>query len=899
MTQFLIGLWNANGLAKHNQDIQHFLSTHKIDIMLVSETHFTDRSYFKVPNYQCYYTLHPDNTAHGGSAVLIRKQIKHYELPKYEEDYLQATTVVVEDWAGPLTISAVYCPPRHNISHQQFSMFFNTLGPRFLSGGDYNAKHQLWGSRLANPRGRNLLTCMNGGNLNHFSTGEPTYWPTDIQKTPDLLDFFVTKGISHNYLNIASSLDLSSDHSPVILTASSTVLKRESPPILCNKRTDWARFRYIFNDLITLKVPLKTAEDINNAVETFNSAVQTSAWRSTPRVTTNTDTHVNYPVYIKQKIAEKRRLRRVWQNSRNQVDKTNLNRATQQLKRMLKEVKNEWFQEFTSNLSPTEASNYSLWKVTKTIKQPQTPIPPIRKTDGSWAKSSFDKAETFASYFANVFKPNPAENNYDNSEEIQEYLDAPNQLSLPISPFKPSEVKLIINSLRGNKAPGYDLITGQVLKELPRKGIVFLTLIFNAILRLEYFPLQWRLAQIVVVLKPGKPPNQTSSYRPISLLPVTSKVFEKLFLKRLLPIIRERDLIPDHQFGFRQEHSTIQQVHRIVDVIRQALESKQYCSAAFLDVRQAFDKVWHLGLLYKLKCLLPHPYYSVLKSYLCNRYFQIKYQDVTTSLHGIQSGVPQGSVLGPLLYILFTYDIPIYPGITLATFADDTALLSTHDNPVQASQELQIGLNYLAIWLKLWRIKVNEGKSTHITFTLNFQTCPTVILNNINLPEQTEVKYLGMHLDRKLTWRSHIWNKRLNLNMKYYKMAWLLGEKSHLSAENKLLLYKVVLKPVWTYGIQLWGTASNSNIEIIQRFQSKTLRKILQAPWYVRNSVIHKDSNIPLVQEEVTRFSKSYLNKLENHSNYLAVNLLDNSNSVYRLQRANVLELPFRFPDNI
>src|SRR5436190_23063984 len=112
MTQFLIGLWNANSLAKHNQDIKLFISTHKLDIVLISETHFTDRSFFKVPNFQCYFTLHPDNIAHGGSAVLIRKQIKPYELPKFQEDYLQATSVVVEDWAGPLTITAVYCTTR-------------------------------------------------------------------------------------------------------------------------------------------------------------------------------------------------------------------------------------------------------------------------------------------------------------------------------------------------------------------------------------------------------------------------------------------------------------------------------------------------------------------------------------------------------------------------------------------------------------------------------------------------------------------------------------------------------------------------------------------------------------------------------------------------------------------
>jgi hypothetical protein len=112
-------------------------------------------------------------------------------------------------------------------------------------------------------------------------------------------------------------------------------------------------------------------------------------------------------------------------------------------------------------------------------------------------------------------------------------------------------------------------------------------------------------------LKPGKPPNELISYRPISILPIVSKVFEKLLLQRLLPIVEIKRLIPNHQFGFRQRHSTLEQTHRDVKKINEALENKQYCSAAFLDISQAFDKVWHTGLLYKLKRSLPLNYFLI------------------------------------------------------------------------------------------------------------------------------------------------------------------------------------------------------------------------------------------------------------------------------------------------
>ena len=124
-----------------------------------------------------------------------------------------------------------------------------------------------------------------------------------------------------------------------------------------------------------------------------------------------------------------------------------------------------------------------------------------------------------------------------------------------------------------------------------------------------------------MILKPGKNPNDITSYRPISLLPILSKIIENIFLKGLTPIIDESNLIAYHQFGFRQENGTIDQAHRLVYKINNDLESKRYCSAAFIDISQAFDKAWHRVLLYKLKRALPHPEYTLLKSYLTDRTF--------------------------------------------------------------------------------------------------------------------------------------------------------------------------------------------------------------------------------------------------------------------------------------
>jgi hypothetical protein len=139
----------------------------------------------------------------------------------------------------------------------------------------------------------------------------------------------------------------------------------------------------------------------------------------------------------------------------------------------------------------------------------------------------------------------------------------------------------------------------------------------------------------------------------------------------------------------------------------------------------------------------------------------------------------------------------------------------------------------------------------------------------VQIPQENHVKYLGLHLDRRLTWHTHIFSKRKQLGLSLTKMYWLLGRKFKLSINNKLLIYKVILKPIWTYGIQIWSTTSNSSIEILERFQSKVLRLIVDVPWYVSNSIIRNDLRIPTVKEEISRFSSHYNVRITVHPNDL------------------------------
>lgn len=227
MAQILkIGIWNANGLAQHAQEIKTFLLHNNIDIMLISETHFTQKSYFTIPNFNVYHTNHPDGTAHAGTAIIIRRNIKHYEREEYQQENIQATSVVIQEHSSELTLSSIYCPPKHNNKTKDFEHFFQTLGNTFLVGGDFNSKHVQWGSRLTNVKGRELIATMKRNNLNYLSTGQPTYWQTDRRKKPDIIDFCITKGLDKRKFLVESSLDLTSDHTPIIVTLYAQIQKK-------------------------------------------------------------------------------------------------------------------------------------------------------------------------------------------------------------------------------------------------------------------------------------------------------------------------------------------------------------------------------------------------------------------------------------------------------------------------------------------------------------------------------------------------------------------------------------------------------------------------------------------------------------------------------------------------
>lgn len=171
-------------------------------------------------------------------------------------------------------------------------------------------------------------------------------------------------------------------------------------------------------------------------------------------------------------------------------------------------------------------------------------------------------------------------------------------------------------------------------------------------------------------------------------------------------------------------------------------------------------------------------------------------------------------------------------------------------------------------WYDKWRVKVNQSKSLHTKFTLRLTPCPAVSLADIPIPSSQSIKYLGLTIDRRLTWALHVREKKLALNARHRLLKTLLTNK-HTKLNIKLLIYKSLIKPMWTYGLQLWGNAKKSNLNKIQTTQNKILRSITNAPPYVSNFSIHSDLKIKTIHEEAKTFYKRVFHKLSSHPNPL------------------------------
>ncbi|GFX70274.1 RNA-directed DNA polymerase from mobile element jockey [Trichonephila clavipes] len=480
---------------------------------------------------------------------------------------------------------------------------------------------------------------------------------------------------------------------------------------------------------------------------------------------------------IKSKIHQRNRLRKFWQRTRCPSIYSEFRTLSREIAKDINSHSHTQWEKHIEALSPEDNT---LWRKSSLLRKPFRPIPPLQGASGSTAITPIEKAEVIADSLQEQFEPNHVAGREDFDQRIHEEIE--NFLATPhgqeIEPTTPTEVLNNVQRIKPKKSPGLDQISNRMIKNLPLKFLLFITLLINQLFKNNYFPDSWKTAVVIPILKPDKNPELAQNYRPISLLSSLSKVYEFVLLRRLNQHCAASNMIIPQQCGFRPKCSTVHQLLRVTGLIHSGFAKHDATGILFLDIAKAFDKIWHDGLLIKLIRLdFPAPLIKSIHSFLTHRSFRVRVDRILSSPRPIRSGLPQGSLSSPLLFTLYVNDIPQTDSSHLAMFADDTAVISQNKRFSVVISNLQHYISLLELWLNDCKIKINASKSACLMFTRRSQLpvglTPTTIFGQ-PVPWVNVAKYLGLFLDAKLTFAYHIEQTRkkaIALFMLYLKSS--------------------------------------------------------------------------------------------------------------------------------
>lgn len=882
--------WNANGLTNKTDILNHFLTDNNIDILTINETKLTKNKSIKFVGYHVVRQDRPGDIAAGGVAMLIKKHIIYRQI---NNKHSNIEHVIIKLKSGP-TIIGAYNPPNNNITTQDLDTLFNTDN-RTLLLGDLNSRHNTWNCHRQNRNGHTLRDYTDINNIQIHNTDTPTHYPENGM-TPTTIDLILTKNLP-NITNPESLPQLDSDHNPVLfhLSTNNSCLNPFSnyKTLTSCKHTDWTAFRKTLDTNITITNQIITTDDIDRQVSLLTKAFTTAKNKHTETVIT-VPAHELLPTHILELITQKHKARKLWQRTNDPTYRTEKNRLTALNKRLIKAHRNtQWL----ARIQALKPSDNTLWKMSKLLKTNHPPIPSF--STSNTPMSDLEKAETLANTFNDIQTHDPHNNPEQQSihDEAADFLfNTHPDPSLCLHLYTtPTEIKNILKSLPTKKAPGPDKLENIILKNSSKKSIVQLHYIINAIIRLSYFPKAWKSSIIIPIPKPAKDHTNPANFRPISLISTLAKITEKVILSRIHDLDLHHELTSDHQFGFRPGLGTTHQILRLVTDISINYNQSKNTALLLLDLKNAFDKVWHKGLIHKLISLQVDDHLiKLIDSYLSNRTFTVKINNTHSTPKTATAGVPQGSVLAPKLFNIFLNDIPPFPNTKLGLYADDTAIYSHSFYAIAANKQIQIHADILNKYFEKWKITLNPLKTENVIFTKKFTNNETVQLININghrIPTTPSAKYLGVTLDARLTYNQHFKNVIARAYSVTNKLYPLLARNNGLKTKTKTLLYKVVIRPIITYAAPVWQNASKTAKTRLQRYQNKCLRLTTDKDRYTKITDLHRLASIPTIDEYIYHISeKFYRHKLNNNRLTADITKIRRHNAPYRLKH----KLPYQ-----
>lgn len=868
---FRAAFWNANGLAKNRNELVHFAERHTLDVIMVNETHLSANSRDPKMGGFTLYRKDRENGRGGGVAIYVKNSINHYPMELPELITLEATAISLVLDGGNIALVSCYLPSGKNLVETDFTAI-RDCSQAVIAAGDFNAKHTDWGCRVATRSGHTLSRLLDQNqDIVLLAPDEPTHFPT--RGVADILDIALLKNVRDS-VSVEVIMELSSDHHPVLLLLGQQLEAQEDR--INKTKTDWKKFQEVLNEDLGPIPTIDSEERLEEAVVKLEEKITTAVTNASKFFSEPRKSFQKLPAWIVDLIREKNRARRLAQRSRLQADRTEFNRLVTEVRWALMDFRSQKWDEKIESLS---IEDHSAWEMVRKLKNPRKPLPPIHGAQGV-AHTDEEKAQAFADSLELQCRTSLEHADLDFIDEVEDFvsnnLEDGNEEAI-ITPTSPSEIRDIIRKLKKRKAPGPDNVSNRALKNLPIKALVYITTIINAIFSFQHFPSRWKSANVIFLQKPGKSPKFPQNYRPISLLSAIGKIAERVIRNRLVESVTEHNLLPDEQFGFRSKHSTTDQILRVTEFFSVAINFKKIGGAIFLDVSKAFDTVWHEGLIYKLlHTNMSKPLVRLINSFLLERKFRARVRQTLSTERSLEAGVPQGSVLSPLLYSLFTRDIPKPPNSQIAVYADDTAILACSLSPVLMCRYLQEAATVIEEWFSRWLLKVNPDKSSGLFVTRRRKSPSTTIqMFGENINWERKVKYLGVIFDSRLSFIPHVDYVVSQAKGSMAVLFPLICPKSKLSIRNKCHLYKACVRSIMTYAIPAWAHVSKTRLKKLQVVQNKAIRRAFGAPWYVRNDQLHAESGIPSIRKFIKSLLIKYHARAKDHPNPLMRKAVD------------------------
>jgi hypothetical protein len=472
---------------------------------------------------------------------------------------------------------------------------------------------------------------------------------------------------------------------------------------------------------------------------------------------------------------------------------------------------------------------------------------------GKEIRDKKDIANQFNNFFGSIGPDLSARIPNHKDLSVKKYLKKEILHSFKLITLEQDEVKKILTSITTKHSSGYDNLSTCLLKKISPLIIGHITAIINQSFFTGIFPDKLKIAKIIPLYKKDDP-QKLENYRPISILPAISKLFEKAVFIQLYKYLNTNNLLYKNQYGFRTLHSTEMASLEVIDIILKKLDEKKIPLGIFLDLSKAFDTLDHNILLHKLQ------YYGVkdvelkwFQSYLCNRFQFVSFEGTSSSMLPMITGVPQGSVLGPLLFILYMNDIHYATDKFHAIlFADDTSLTSTlctfgkKLSLNELSNSINIELKKVQTWLEINKLSLNVKKTKFMIFHSNKRDIqnhiPCLKINEQQIERVNEFNFLGLTLDQHMTWNAHV----QKVSNKISKTIGVMNRlKRYLPLSVLRTLYNSLILPHLQYSLLAWGTKSCR----LFKLQKRAIRLISSSKYNAHAEPIFKKLNLLKIED--------------------------------------------------